>query len=144
MSHSKTTVSKRWENACATEKGLGEKSSLSLNREKNASRKSSADYPSYLIGQDWIPCYPNKKTKGDKLAMSDLYQSDFTPWAWHNCSLPPKIRFHGQGKGGLSNQQSLLYGSGSLLSGDLGSPFVIWTKDPKRVTRNPEPLRFIA
>lgn len=56
---------------CATEKGLAEKPSLSLSREKNASQKPSADYPSYLMGQDWVPCYPNKKTKGDKLAIAD-------------------------------------------------------------------------
>lgn len=60
------------------------------------------------------------------------------------CSLPPKIRFHWQRKGELSNQQTLLYGSGGLLSGDLGSSFVVWTKDPKSVPRSPEPLWFMA
>lgn len=54
-------------------KGLGREIFSFFHREKNASWKSSADYPSYLIVQDWIPRYPNKKIKEDKLAMSDLY-----------------------------------------------------------------------
>lgn len=58
MSRPSTTMSKGWENVCMKEKGLGEKTSLSFNREEIPSQKPSADYPCYLIGQDWVPCIP--------------------------------------------------------------------------------------
>lgn len=80
-------------------KGFGREILSFFDREKNASQKPSADYPSYLIGQDWVPCHPNKKTKGDKLATADLYPSEFTPWAWHIVPYHPKLGSIGKEKG---------------------------------------------
>lgn len=75
-------------------KGAGEKSSLSLNRMENTSQKPSAE-----LARNRFHAYPKIKTKGDKIAMADLYQSEFILWAWHVVPYHPKLGSIGKEKG---------------------------------------------
>lgn len=118
-------------------KGLGRETFSFFEQGEECFPEALSRLPQLPNGPGLGPMLPQQEDKGRQARHRWLIPIRIHSLGLAYCSLPPKIRFHWQGKGELSKQQSLLYGSGGLLSEDLGSPFVIWTKDPKKGAKKP-------